>query len=502
MADQPPTPDSKPTPRPIRRWGIGVNVLLQVVLSLALFLLVNYLSYTHFLRRDLTPGRDYSLSDQSLNYIRKLNKDVHITVIASGASDLMKNTRILVEEYRRAKRSRIHVDEVDPLRDIDQAEQLKLQSGLALRGNGVLVSMKNSDARDSAERSRFIPESELAIRGMSGGRETPSIDFRGEDAITSAIIGLIEGGTRKIYFIVGKGAPGNRADSLVALGELGKQQNIDTYTLNITDITAIPPDADGVVLVGARYDLSPQEMAMLEAYWAKKRSALLVMLDPNGETPRLAQFLAANGVTPRDDRVLCAESTAAGPKKDFSVQSVFLEDSPISNPFTSVASRLSGQTQSLALRDNSDEASRARHIVVTPLMDANGRYWGEKDYLAALPVIGPDDTQPPVHLAASIESGFVADERLKVDSSRMVVIGNAEMLEPATRLAVHQDFISSCMNWMLNRERLIGITPKRFPNYRLELTEDQHRKIFRVTAVLLPGVALALGLLMWSHRRW
>jgi hypothetical protein len=135
-------------------------------------------------------------------------------------------------------------------------------------------------------------------------------------------------------------------------------------------------------------------------------------------------------------------------------------------------------------------------------MDANGRFWGEKDYLAALPVIGPDDTQPPVHLAASIESGFVADERLKVDSSRMVVIGNAEMLEPATRLAVHQDFISSCMNWMLNRERLIGITPKRLPNYRLELTEDQHRKIFRVTAVLLPGVALALGLLMWSHRRW
>src|SRR6478609_677978 len=102
MADPTPSPEPKSDPRPIRRLGIGLNVFFQLVLALALFLLVNYLSYTHYERRDLTPGKDYSLSDATLNYIHKINKDVKIVLISSGNSDTMKNVRMLAEEYRRA----------------------------------------------------------------------------------------------------------------------------------------------------------------------------------------------------------------------------------------------------------------------------------------------------------------------------------------------------------------------------------------------------------------
>ena len=71
----------------------------------------------------------------------------------------------------------------------------------------------------------------------------------------------------------------------------------------------------GIILVGALYDLSDREVAMLQNYWLGKRAAILVMLDPNGETPKLHQFLQSKGVAPRPDRVLLAESTSAGPKK-------------------------------------------------------------------------------------------------------------------------------------------------------------------------------------------
>jgi hypothetical protein len=493
MADQPTPPEPKPAPRSIRRWGIGLNVFFQVILALALFLLVNYLSYTHYERRDLTPGRDYSLSDSTLNYIHKINKDVRIILISSGNSEIMRNARMVAEEFRRAKPSRVHIDDIDPVRDIEQAEQLKLQTGIPLRGNGVLVAAN--------EHGRFIPEEQLVIRGLAGGRENPSIDFRGEDAIISAVDGLLEGRTRKVYFVVGKGAPDNHAESLAALAALGRQMNIDTALLDLTDTNTIPADADSLVLVGPHYDLTESEMALVQAYWETKRSSLLILLDPNSETPRLWKFLAGNGVTPRDDRVLNAESTPLGPKKDFAVQTVYLDDSPITKPFTTVASRFAGQTQSLDLRSNTTELS-AHGIVVTPLIDATDRYWGEVHYTMALPVIDPEDAKPPVHLAASVERGFVSDERLRVDSSRLVVVGNSDLLDPAKRVAVHQDFISSSLNWLLNRERLIGPTPKRLQFFRLELTEKQHQKIFRVTALLMPGIALALGLMMWSHRRW
>ncbi len=310
---------SNPSPprAPIRRLQIGLNVFFQVVLTLALFLVINYLSYTHYERRDLTPGKDYSLSDSTLNYVHKINKDVKIILISSGNSDTMKNVRMLAEDYRRAKSTRIHIEDIDPVRDIEQAEQIKLATGIALRGNGVLVAAN--------EHGRFIPEETLVIRGMTGGRENPSVDFRGEDAITSAIQGLLEGGTRKIYAVVGKGAEDNRAKSLNALAALGQQQNIATGLLDLDDTKTIPADADGLVIVGPHYDFTEPEMALIQAYWETKRSSLLILMDPNSETPRLWNFLSGNGVTPRMDRVLNAESTPTGPKKDFAVQTIFLD---------------------------------------------------------------------------------------------------------------------------------------------------------------------------------
>ena len=46
-----------------------------------------------------------------------------------------------------------------------------------------------------------------------------------------------------------------------------------------------------MLLVGLRYDLSEREIAMIKTYWESKRSGLLVLLDPSGETPRLNAFL-------------------------------------------------------------------------------------------------------------------------------------------------------------------------------------------------------------------
>ena len=479
----------------MHRWGIALNVITQIVLSLALFLLVNYLSYRHYSRFDLSPSRDYTLSGTTVNFLHKLTKDVTLTLIFTRDSDIMKDARTLVEEYRLEKNKRIHVEEIDPARDIERAEELKLKNGITLSGNGILVRAN--------DHNRFISEDELIIKGIEGDREHPSLDFRGEDAVTSAIISLVEGGAHKFYCVVGQGAASGRDTnpSYSALTELGRLQNIETAAINLTDVTEIPADAGGVVILGPRYDLAERELAMLRTYWEGKRAAIFVMLDPNGDTPRLRNFLSSNGVAPRPDRVLYAESTSTGPRKEFSVQTVFLNGSPISKPFSGVAARLNGQSQSLDLRGDTPEL-HARHIQVKPIMDATDRYWGETRYLEELPVADADDTKPPVHLAASIERGFVTDERLRMDSSRMVVVGNAELLNPEVRLAVHQDFVSACMNWMINRERLISsITPKRKQIFRIELTEQQRRRIFQISVLFLPGTALAFGFLLSAHRR-
>jgi hypothetical protein len=68
-------------------------------------------------------------------------------------------------------------------------------------------------------------------------------------------------------------------------------------------------------------------------------------------------------------------------------------------------------------------------------------------------------------------------------------------------LAVNRDFVAASLNWILNREKLIGITPKAKHNYRIQLTRRQSEIIFWGTTVVMPAIVLCFGLMVWATRR-
>ena len=492
--------DSNPeTKRPAqasipKRWGIGLNVGLQVLLVLAIFFGVNRISYRYHSRWDLSPQQSYTLSSLTLNFISKLPKDVFIANVFARDAKVFPDVQALLEEYRINGRGRIKLRSIDPLRDIERAEELKAETGLPLDQSGIVIRV--------GDLTRFIREEEMVIRETGTETARAIKEFRGEDAVTSALMNLVEGRERKFYLVVGKGSRTEAAltDAMTALGELGRQQNFQLLPLNLAEITRLPEDADGLLLAGIRYDLSEREIAMVKAYWEGKRAGLLVMLDPAGETPRLNSFLGLNGVMPREDRVLYAESTGAGTRKEYSVQAIFDNESPITQPLASSSVTLPGQSQSLDVRFN-DEYLQNQNILVHPLIGATERYWGEKNYLEDLPVVDDEDTPQPVYLAASVESGSVADVRLSVDGCRMVVVGNASLLDRKTALAVNRDFVAASLNWIVNRDRVSGIPAKLKQSYRIQLNPRQNELIFWITSITLPGLVLMLGMLVWASRR-
>lgn len=488
MADPVPASHSAPS-----RLGIAFNVLLQVLLGAAICVGVNYLSYRYYARRDLSPSGSFSLSSSTENFLRKLAKEVEIIVLIPRGSKLYEDVRSLTDEYVRNGKKLIRVEFVDPTRDVERAEQVKLENAMKLQTTGLLIKANKN--------LRFIREEELVIQSPGMDADHPLLEFRCEDAITSAIIGLLEGVQRKFYFVVGKGAraEAGNSDVLAALKDMGRQQNYDVLPLNLGEVSAIPADASGVFFVGAKYDVSERELGQLKAYWAQKRAALLFLLDPAAETPRLDGFLKAFGVAPRGDRVLFAESTGSGPRKEFSVQAGFSKESIITKPVRDATTTLSGQTQSLALAEA--ESLREFGLTVTPLITASPRFWGETSYLDDLPVIGEGDTKPPVTVAAAVERGAVQDESVRVDSARMVVVGNAALLDARSRLAENHDFLAASINWMVNREKLIGITPKQKHLYRIQLSDHQRNLLFWITAFCSPALVLAFGFSVWAKRR-
>ncbi|MDB6138378.1 MAG: ABC-type uncharacterized transport system, partial [Verrucomicrobiaceae bacterium] len=134
----PPRPRAKAKGMP-GRFGIGVNVVLQVVLGLAIFAGVNYLSFRHYARWDMSPAGEYTLNSSTLNYLHRLSKEVVLTVIFQRDSKVYGDMQSLAEEYRRNGKNLIKVEFIDPVRDLERTEQFKAENKLTLQQSGVLV---------------------------------------------------------------------------------------------------------------------------------------------------------------------------------------------------------------------------------------------------------------------------------------------------------------------------------------------------------------------------
>ena len=111
------------------------------------------------------------------------------------------------------------------------------------------------------------------------------------------------------------------------------------------------------------------------------------------------------------------------------------------------------------------------------------------------------DTGPPVYIAAAAEQGAALDARIRIKSSRLVVVANATLLDPENYLPNNENFVANSINWLLDREELIGIAPLIKKRYKLNITEDQRSKIFWLTTIILPATIFCFGLFVWSSRR-
>jgi hypothetical protein len=103
----------------------------------------------------------------------------------------------------------------------------------------------------------------------------------------------------------------------------------------------------------------------------------------------------------------------------------------------------------------------------------------------------------------AIEKGGSADERVQVNSSRMVAVSNSAFVQDNALTQDQQalDFISGSINWLLSRETLIGIAPKMSKPLTFRLSEDALRNLRWIILVLIPLVPAVVGSLVWWQRR-
>ena len=486
----------------IPRTGIRISIGLQVIAMLVLFAAANYLGFEYYTRADFSRSQKFALSPQTRRVIREFKKPVNIIVISSPTfmspvTQILGDVRNLLAEIQYSGRERIVIEFIDPTRDLARMRDLQ--------GKYKFTSADSLIILDCDGSTRFLNIGDMAdfdMRPAAQGEAPRLIAFRGEQVLTGAMIGLLRPESQVVYFLQGHGEPPlGSASPVTVLVDYLRKQNAKVDVLSLASSDAVPADAAALVVLSPKFDLDERETAVLSA-WLKLRGRLLVLLDPDAKTPRLHSVLASNGIVPQDDRVLRTVKLpfAVGILRE--VTGEILPTTEFTRRLEGTTVLFAGATQSLKLEQEMAEKQKIR---IRPLIQAAEEFWGETNYAPNQPKgvhydDGIDHGQP-LTVAASADRGGVEDDRVEVQTSRLIVVGSSQFAFDASATPQGMDFLLSSINSLLDRGKLSGVTAKSVTHFALNLTDEQLGRIALCTMVVLPGLCGLAGLLVWWRRR-
>jgi|TARA_B100001250_G_scaffold384363_2_gene379133 hypothetical protein len=478
-------------PRRIKRKKIALNVLMQMLCAILLFILINYISHGNYHRWDLSSTKKYSVSGDTEAYLKnQLDEKVTLTMAFLKSSKIRNQLKVLLEEYENISGGKIVFDEFDPVinknKSLEISDRYKTtidQSCLFIEVGGRIKKLIENDLLDDKGRT-----------------------FIGEDSITSAMLAATESKPKTVYLIAGKGklkeVNGRSADKEIL--SLSTRHFFNLKELTLGNITKIPEDADSLIIINPETDFSLSEVTVLTKYWEQQRGSMVLLLNPATKMPNFYPFLRSLGVRVDNNyRVLFSETTGiGGTQKVYSVQSKLLGGNPITSSDEGAITTFAGQTCPISVAEN-NEGLASKGIIAVPLLSADLKFWGDLDHTEPYPKRSETDMIPdpnPIYVAAMVEKGGSEDSAIKIESSRMVVIGNSTLLDPIpTRLNV--ELVMNSINWTLDREERLGINPTNVISFRIDMSPEKYKTLFYLIVCIFPAIAFCFGIAVWSARR-
>ncbi|MCE0485144.1 MAG: GldG family protein [Methylacidiphilales bacterium] len=495
-----------PSARSSRR-SAGLQSVINLLLVLGILIIVNYIGFVHYDHRDLSSSQFYTLSPKTEDVLKKLTSPLTIYTyldLSKQAQDDQIAT--LLKEYERVGGKNVLVEKIDPNYDINRA--VALQKQLKFDGNDHLIIFSYKDAAP-----RFVKQDDLyetnPMTGQSNG-------FKGEQLFTSTILSLIEGKVSKVYFTVGHGE--HPLQDLTApngyglVGQGLKNENVETDNLNLAQKGDVPSDADAVVIAGPVVSFSPMEADALGRYLANK-GKLFILLDPF-VTSGLDDVLKNYGLKFESDLVLYRSGsvvTETGTVITIPLALIYqggFSSHPITSKFAQANYNLQiADARSVTLLSgDKSQANPSTQFLLQTDPDA----WGwvnngipQNVDIKQLTFNKATDIPGPVTVAAAYDGGMTTDPTTKatVPATRIVVVGASKFIENDNAEQVGANFFTNCVDWLVKKEPVLDINPKKPLEYGISLMPMETRTIFWTALVFIPGAALLAGIFTWFSRR-
>ena len=475
-----------------------LNLWLQVLLGILLYLGLNYVATRHYTRWDMSENRRNSLSPESVAYVKKLREPVEIyAVVSIGRNDSDSaavvrdfNTLFGQYEYASNKNAPVSAKFVNAHIENKRAEELAARFGNDLDECVVVAS---------GRRFKRIPISEFY--GVEDGARK---DFKGESLITSAILNVSSDKQNRIYFLKGHGEmsvkSANGARGLSEYAAALASHNYKVDELDLSEVKEIPEDADMIVVAGAKSAFLPREIDAIRKYLLKSNGRGLVFLDM-GSLLGLEDVFYEWGIMSDDMLVLDSGGDYESASGDMLARNFPQKSHAIVHYLISMDMPVQFGSVRPVRPDMGAPVDEA--LKLEPIILSSKSSWGEKSYLRGgmQSYNSETDIPGPLPLAMTASRKRGADLGLTIPGGKLAVFGDENFIANKwfNRLGNSKLAINT-VDWMFDENNMLNIAPRRLDSYSITLSQSEiYALALRFGA--LPIAAALAGFIVFLLRR-
>lgn len=519
-----------------RRAGAAVIVGACILLGFFVLVFVGWLDVrlkkdARLPSIDLTRASRYTLSDESLKLLDKIDKidgTVYATYLMQGEPDYekMELRTDALEQLRvfQQASSRVKVQDVDAIRDRERADAI-------LREQGAQATTSGEDADvivlTYAEQGREVApgkQKELKVEQWAFKRQsmTGADKWLGESAISNAIYELVFQ-KYKAYTTAGHGERSLSEDYHELKGALNAQNiEVASEPLVLTANPTIPKDCEILFVLAPTAPFTPEELTTVSG-WLDQGKTLFVALDVQDERKAtgLETLFDKFGVaTSTNYEVLAATVTRLATNQggmqavDPRLRSQFpvYGDAYADHPGTKALRARAGlatyflKSTFVEIDDKPPEGTNPQAVCYAPRIGEGERaltpvaishYAGRKDY--SVLERGKDKVDGKFALIAT------STRKLKgLDSgdARLVLSGDSDIFSDRLiqSYPANLDLARGLVQWGLRREGLVAVSERTLEDPYVTPTEYQRRFAFWWPAAVAV-VPLIFALMVWWARR-
>lgn len=462
--------------RAFRAGGYSViSSVIVIAIAVILNLIVGKLP-ARMTQIDLSSDKLFTLSLQSSSLCEELYEPVTIYWIVTDSLEDQYLSRLL-PLYAQTS-TNLTVEKIDP---VVYPTFVSAYTDATPAQNDLVVV--------SETRSCYVPYSSLYLYNYSNLYTNDSYDvqFAGESEITRAIDYVTTDTLSKVYLLTGHGEA-----SLSATFSSGMRSlNLETVSLNLLTVDAVPQDADCILINNPLSDLTEIERDLLLEYLTQGGNLFVVTdceTDENWENLQAVTerygLRVQSGIVIEGDTDRCMTY----PYYLFPLLGDHAITQPISDSGYAVLSPFSG-----AIRIGDAPAD----TTVTPLLKTS-----DEAFLKSSGSSADTSQREPGDLAGPFVLSVAAEN--SGNGSHLVWCASAMLLDEETNAiasGANEDFFLNCLAWMCGHNSSISIHPKQMDSHLLLPSAGAVSKLGILLCFVIPAVFLGTGIAVVLKRR-